>query len=77
MARPTGSPRPARVVSSRSASTDDTVAPLSPRLGAGVEFADIRPFRPGDRLRFRAIGRDEFDDIAAAVTCHTYAPRIS
>ena len=23
----------------------------SPRLGAGVEFADIRPFRPGDRLR--------------------------
>jgi uncharacterized protein (DUF58 family) len=23
----------------------------SARLGAGVEFADIRPFRPGDRLR--------------------------
>jgi uncharacterized protein (DUF58 family) len=23
----------------------------SPRLGAGIEFADIRPFRPGDRLR--------------------------
>ncbi|WP_028653403.1 DUF58 domain-containing protein [Nocardioides halotolerans] len=23
----------------------------SPRLGSGVEFADIRPFRPGDRLR--------------------------
>jgi uncharacterized protein (DUF58 family) len=23
----------------------------APRLGAGVEFADIRPFRPGDRLR--------------------------
>ncbi len=23
----------------------------SPRLGAGVEFADIRPFRTGDRLR--------------------------
>jgi uncharacterized protein (DUF58 family) len=36
----------------------DTPRPLglvganrSPRLGAGVEFADIRPFRPGDRLR--------------------------
>ena len=23
----------------------------SPRLGAGIEFADIRPFRAGDRLR--------------------------
>jgi uncharacterized protein (DUF58 family) len=23
----------------------------SPRLGSGIEFADIRPFRPGDRLR--------------------------
>jgi uncharacterized protein (DUF58 family) len=23
----------------------------SPRLGAGIEFADIRPFRPGDRLK--------------------------
>jgi len=33
--------------------------------------------RPGDRLRFRAIGRDEFDDIAAAIQRHTYAPRIS
>ena len=33
--------------------------------------------RPGDRLRFRAIERDEFDAIAAAVERHAYAPRIS
>jgi inhibitor of KinA len=33
--------------------------------------------RPGDRLRFRAIDRDEFDHVAAAVDARTYQPAIS
>lgn len=28
--------------------------------------------RPGDRLRFRAVGRGEYDDVAAAVAARTY-----
>jgi KipI family sensor histidine kinase inhibitor len=33
--------------------------------------------RPGDRLRFRAIERDQFDEIAAAVERRAYTPAIS
>jgi inhibitor of KinA len=33
--------------------------------------------RPGDRLRFRAVDRCEYDDIAGAVAARTYEPVIS
>jgi KipI family sensor histidine kinase inhibitor len=39
--------------------------------------ADPVLLRTGDRLRFRAIGRREFDDIAAAVAARTYRPAIA
>jgi allophanate hydrolase subunit 1 len=33
--------------------------------------------RPGDRLRFRPIGRNEYDRIAAAVAARSYRPVIA
>jgi KipI family sensor histidine kinase inhibitor len=39
--------------------------------------ADPVLLRTGDRLRFRAIGRREFDDIAAAVAARAYHPTIA
>lgn len=38
--------------------------------------ADPILLRAGDRVRFRMIGRAEFDDIAARVTARTFVPRI-
>jgi inhibitor of KinA len=41
------------------------------------EVSDPVLLRPGDTVRFRPIGRPEFDAIAAAVARHTYQPVIA